>query len=111
PLTVVSGTRIVINYSEARALPETLLPSTPRRTREEALALATDVYRQAVERPETFDALVQKYSEYLDRNDGGYFGTWSRWEPTNWPREIAVLASLSVGDVAPPLDSPYGFEI
>jgi hypothetical protein len=108
---LLSGARVLINYSEARALPNTLLPSALLRTRAEALALATEVYRQAVARPETFQALVQQYSEHLDRSDGGYLGTWSRLEPTHLPREIDVLASLSVGEVAPPLDSAYGFEL
>ncbi|MEO8181067.1 MAG: peptidylprolyl isomerase [Deltaproteobacteria bacterium] len=109
--TVLSGARIVISYADARSMPEALERSAPVRTRAQALGLANDIYQQAVQHPEAFQELVQRHSEHVDKAEGGDFGTWSRLEPSHLPREVEALAHLSVGEVAPPLDSVYGFEI
>jgi hypothetical protein len=106
----VSGARIVISYDGAnwlRGAGET----PPSRTRDEALLLANSIHREAAQEPTRFLELVERYSEHPDKSSGGDFGTWSRREPTPFPREVEVLAQLSVGQVAPPIDSPYGFEI
>lgn len=107
----VSGSRIVIGHARARWLGVVRSDVPPQRSREDALALATEVFEQARAQPEDFERLVARYSEHPDALEGGDFGSWSTREPSPFPREIEVLRSLDVGKVAAPIDSPFGFEI
>jgi len=107
----VSGDRIVIRYADASSLPEALDRTAPRRSREEAFELASRLALQVAQKPQTFPELVQRYSEHADKSEGGYIGSWSSREPTHLPREVELLARMKVGEVGPPLDSVYGFEI
>jgi PPIC-type peptidyl-prolyl cis-trans isomerase-like protein len=112
PEELVSGLHVVIGYDDARWLHNVLARgNVPRRTREEALALATNLAAQARAEPDAFPALVQQHSEHRDAAFGGDMGTWSTREPTTYPREVAVLRSIDVGEVAPPLDSLVGFQV
>jgi hypothetical protein len=106
----VSGSRIVIGYQGAEWLQATGGPRS-RRSRPNAFALASEVYREASQNPGSFDQLVQRYSEHPDKSRGGYFGTWSVREPSLFRREIESLSKLDVGAVAPPLDTAFGFAI
>ena len=107
----VTGRRIVIAHNEAGWLPILARGEVPFRNREDALALANDLYARANADPDSFEQLVDRHSEHRDAMRGGDLGTWSTLEPSGSPREIAVLSRLAVGEVAPPLDSPVGFEI
>jgi hypothetical protein len=107
----VTGRRIVIAHNEAGWLPLLARGEAPFRNRQDALALANDLYTRASADPGTFEQLIDRYSEHRDALRGGDLGTWSNLEPSNSPREVAVLSRLAVGQVAPPLDSPVGFEI
>jgi len=107
----VTGRRIVIAHNEAGWLPILARGEVPFRNRKDALALANDLYTRASADPSSFEQLVEKYSEHRDAMRGGDLGTWSNLEPNGSPREVAVLSRLAVGQVAPPLDSPVGFEI
>jgi PPIC-type PPIASE domain len=113
PLETLSGSRIVIGHDQAPWLGQSHVArgAVPRRSREEALALATRVYEQARREPERFDQLAQTYSDHSDASRSGDFGSWSSREPTSRPREVAALRRLAPGQVAPPMDSPFGFEI
>jgi hypothetical protein len=108
----VTGAHIVIAHGDAgwirilgRGDPQ------PPRSRDEALALANQLYERAKERPEEFAQLVEQYSDHRDSARGGDMGTWSTREPTFYPREVELLAGLALGEIAPPLDSPVGFQI
>jgi PPIC-type peptidyl-prolyl cis-trans isomerase-like protein len=107
----VTGRRIVIGHERAPWLGTLDASAAPRRTREAALELARALFEQARAAPDRFLELVTQHSELRDKAVGGDFGTWSNVEPSAFPREIEVLAHLSVGEVAPPFDSLFGVQI
>lgn len=112
PEDTVSGAHVVISHAEAGWIK--ILGKTgegSERSRADALALATQLYEKARENPDEFDELVERHSEHRDASRGGDMGTWSTREPTFYPREVEILAGLAVGEVAPPVDSPVGFQI
>jgi hypothetical protein len=102
----VGGERIVIEY-------QGVFGGGPHssRSRAEALVLANEVFRRAREAPQSFRALVDRYSENTDRRRGGDMGVYSTRDPGYLPVEILHLARLEIGQVTGPLDSPVGFEI
>ncbi|MEY2934872.1 MAG: hypothetical protein RL033_5621, partial [Pseudomonadota bacterium] len=111
PRQSVSGSRIVIGHDQAQFLRALSGEKLPSRTRENALALARDVYRQAAAQPDRFGELAARYSEHPDALVGGDFGTWSTWEPSDYPKQLDVLAGLAVGEVSPPFETLFGWEI
>jgi hypothetical protein len=111
PEEVVSGSHIVIGHDAAPWLHVFARTTFRSRTRDEALALANDVYRQALAEPSRFAALVDRYSEHLDVVVGGDFGAWSTREPIPYPGRVARLRELAVGAVGAPIETHLGFEI
>ncbi len=111
PLETVSGARVVIGYDEAPWLAAFLARrEIPKRTRAQALALAESVHARA-RAGEDFSTLVQAHSDHEDALRDGDFGDWSTRRPTPYPREIEVLQGLEIGEVAPPVDSPFGVQV
>jgi hypothetical protein len=108
----VSGRRIVIGYNDAQWLHDVVARGpVPERSRSEAFAQATDLFEQLRSRKVDFAALVDRYSEHRDASKGGFIGQWSTREVTPVPREVEILASLEIGQVAAPIDSLMGVEI
>lgn len=108
----MSGSHIVIGYDQAPWLHRYLARRPiPPRSRAAALALADDLYEQLQAEPEAFEELVREHSDHQDALRAGDFGSWSTLEPTPFPREVEVLAALEVGQVARPIDSPFGVQI
>jgi hypothetical protein len=109
---ILSGARIIIGYDEAPWLQRYLARrKVPERSRAAALALARELHARLEQHPDEFAALVQRYSDHRDALRGGDFGEWSTHEVTPWFRELASLRAVAIGQVAPPLDSPFGVEI
>lgn len=107
-----SGSRIVIGYDAAPWLHEILARGPiPPRSRAEALALALSVYERAASNPSSFEQLVQSFSEHRDALRGGDFGEWSTHQHTPFAQAVEKLTQLQVGDISPPVDSPFGFQI
>ena len=102
----VAARRIVIEYRGVFGGG----PSS-QRSHEEALALATSIANEARQNPQSFESLVERYSENADRSSKGQMGVYSTLDPGDWPGEIHHLARLAVGQVTGPLDSRVGFEI
>jgi hypothetical protein len=112
PEDIVTGAHVVIGYDDARWLHDMLARGeVPKRSREEALALANGLYERARLHPEQFLALVEQYSEHRDAARGGDLGTWSTREEALYPREMEALQGREVGSVAPPIDSMVGFQV
>jgi len=111
PEDTVSGAHLVIAHQEAGWIQILGRKEAPKRSRDEALALAKQLYEKAKEKPEEFAALVEQYSDHRDAERGGDMGTWSTREPTFYPREVEILGGLPVGGVAAPVDSPVGFQV
>jgi hypothetical protein len=111
PEQQVSGARIVLGYEGADWLKIVNGGTHPKRTRAESLVLAQSVYEEASAHPDRFAELVERHSEHPDRARGGDFGSWSTRQAATVAREVALLKTLKVGQIASPLDSPVGFEI
>jgi PPIC-type PPIASE domain len=107
-----SGVHIVIGHDAAPWLRSVLARRpTPARSRAEALILAQSVYEQASMHPDSFEELVQLHSDNVDAVRGGDFGEWSTTRQTPYPLQVERLAHLDIGEVAPPMDGPFGIEI
>lgn len=112
PEQIVSGSHIVIGYDEAPFFRGSFMRAdAPRRSHAEAAALAREVYALAQREPGSFPDLVALYSEHLDASSGGDWGQWSTREALAPSRQLERLAQLEVGEVAPPIDTPFGFQI
>jgi peptidyl-prolyl cis-trans isomerase SurA len=112
PEQKVSGARIVIAHEDAPAI--RLAHSrgrVPNRSRVEAEKLAREIFERARNNPAEFPQLVERYSEHIDAESQGDLGEWSTHEAQSPEREIETLAQLQVGDVSPPIETLYGFQI
>ena len=106
----VSGRRIVVRYngaSDYAATPEANI----ERARADAEALARRIVVEARDPGNSFETLVAKYSEHLDRIRQGDVGVWSTWNPEYQPALVEVLEQMKVGDTADPIETPLGFQI
>jgi parvulin-like peptidyl-prolyl isomerase len=106
-----SGAHIVIGHDQAPWLSVFARGDRPRRTREAALSLANEIYRQAEAHPERFAELVQRHSEHRDAIADGDFGDWSTREASAFPPRTKRLGELAVGQVGRPIETHLGFEI
>lgn len=108
----VSGARIIIGHEDTTWFGS--FPAdrrTVKRSRLEAEALARSIFEAASAHPENFAQLVQQYSEHRDHLRDGDLGEWSTREPTPFAAAIEVLQGLHEGQVAPPMDSLFGYQI
>lgn len=86
------------------------LPERPQRTRAEALALAQRVSAEARRAPETFPALVERYSEdELSRKQGGSLGALPAAQMLAETDVLDSLAVLKPGEVSDVIETGYGF--
>jgi len=108
---MVSGAHIVIAHDDAPWFRMHARGALPKRSREQALALAAQVRAEASAHPERFEQLVAQWSEHRDAARGGDFGSWSTLEPTPFGRETTLLSTLAVGEVAAPIDTRFGIQI
>lgn len=108
---MVSGTHIIIGHAQAQWLTGFVRDKLPTRSRDEALALASEVYRRAKAEPARFGELVSQYSEHNDAAVGGDFGTWSTREPSGYPGRMQRLRALAIGEIGAPVETHLGFEI
>jgi hypothetical protein len=108
---MLAGARILISHDKAPWLGMFLSRGPlPNRSFEDALTLAQSLYERA-KAGEPFAALAREYSNHREAVRGGDFGAWSTHEATPFPRELEVLASLDVGEIHPPMDTPFGVAI
>ncbi len=108
----IGGERLVLAYDSAPWLHRFLAwRAVPRRSREDALALASQLLSRLREHPEEFADLVERHSDHRDALRGGDFGEWSTHEPTPFPRELAALAETPVGAVVGPVDTAFGIQL
>jgi peptidyl-prolyl cis-trans isomerase C len=89
-----------------------VLISTKSRGDDEAKKLAETVEKEAQAHPDQFDALVEKYSEdpskESNRGEMDDAGNASKYVP-----EFAAAASAlkKVGDISPPVKTPFGYHV
>lgn len=109
---IVSGRHLVISYNEAPWLKAFMgIGNTPSRSRTEAQRLARELYEQALAAPDSWLELIRAHSEHQDAWRDGDLGDWSTAEISPYPRTIARLQALAIGEIAAPLETFYGFEI
>jgi hypothetical protein len=107
----VRAARILIAHDKAPWLGMFLARGqVPKRSPEEAQRLAQSLYERA-QQGEPFETLARQYSEHREAVRGGDFGTWSTREPTPFPLELEVLARLQIGEISPPMDTPFGIAV
>ena len=112
PERTLSGSHIVIGFEGAPLLGELIgRPPLPTRSREEALELANQVYRQAVAQPERFAELVARHSDHRDAALDGDFGAGSTRELGTYPRVRELLEGVPIHGVVGPIETKFGFEI
>jgi hypothetical protein len=111
PEEVRGGAHLVIGHEDVPWLEIFAAEKVPHRSREEARALANELYRKARAEPARFTALVKQYSEHSDAVAGGDFGDWSTREGTAYPPRMKRLSELAVGEVGAPIETHLGFEI
>lgn len=112
PEQTVSGAHILIGHDDAPWLQQIWARShVSHRSRTAAEVLAHELHAQAAADPERFDELVERYSEHQDALVRGDIGSWSTLEPTQYARELELLARLQVGEIARPIETFNGFSI
>jgi hypothetical protein len=108
----LGGSHLVIGYDDAGWLRKVVARgSIPPRTRQQALELAQSLADQARRAPDQFGALVERYSEHRDAEEGGDLGLLSTLAPKAFAREVEILSELPVNGVSAPVDSLFGFEV
>ena len=102
--TELSAAHILIMHEGSQRRPEGVT-----RTRDEALALAQTVARQAQAPGADFAALAREYSNGPSAPDGGDLGVF----PANMmiPKFSAALLEMEIGDVSDPVETEFGFHI
>jgi PPIC-type peptidyl-prolyl cis-trans isomerase-like protein len=111
PEATVSGAHIVIAHAGAPWIQVAGRHEIPERSRDEAFAIAAQLYDLARGNAAAFPQLVASHSDHRDAARGGDMGSWSTREPSGYPREIETLAQLEVGEVAEPIDSLFGVQV
>ncbi len=108
---MMGGAHIVIGHENAPWLAVFAADKTPKRSREEALRVANELYRRARAEPERFSELAKEFSEHADAVAGGDFGEWSTRAFASFPPRSRRLSELAVGEVGAPIETHLGFEI
>ncbi len=111
PESLVTGSRLLITHDDAPWGETVLRTAKQSRSRADALSLAERIHREANAAPNSFPALVARYSEHRDAARNGDLGTWSSREVAGNPRELETLSTLQPGHVSPPIDTLFGFQI
>jgi hypothetical protein len=111
PEETLTGAHIVIAHNEVPALARLAGKQGWERSRDDARGLAESIFAAASADPSTFDALVTKHSDHPNAVRRGDLGTWSTREPSPQGPQNEVLRRLKVGGVAPPIDTPQGYQV
>jgi len=104
PPIQLAGSHILIAYKGAmRARP------TVTRTKEEALALAKKLAREAKKAPATFAELARKNSDGPSGPRGGDLGMWRKGQMV--PAFDAAIIKLKEGEISDPVETPFGYHV
>ncbi|HVW23983.1 MAG TPA: peptidylprolyl isomerase [Polyangiaceae bacterium] len=107
PAGKVAGQRVLIAYfNEGRHG----VVQNPR-SHTDARILAEHVADVARSGRQSFESLVEEYSDDYDKMQAGDVGVWSVRDPGSIPREVERLASLADGETSDPIDTATGFVV
>lgn len=110
PEQQLAATRVLIAYRDS-ALAIVRPGHTREREHAEAIALAHRVYEEARAPGADFHALVERYSDSPDVEQGGDLGVWSTYAPMIRPLVLEALSRVAIGEVTAPVDTPEGVQI
>jgi hypothetical protein len=108
PEETLSARRLVIGHEDAGWLRAVARRDFPARSLTQALEIAGTVVRQARTNGAPFEKLIDEFSDHLDAEYGGDFGSWSSLEPSPHPRELMALSKLKVGEISGPIETFEG---
>ena len=80
-------------------------------TNAQIFAKATNVWKQVVAKDFTFEAAAEKFSEDAYLSEGVDWGSFTKDQLADEPAVLALVPSLKVGDVTPPVESDGGLAI
>jgi hypothetical protein len=88
------------------------LDDPPKRTKQEALAIATEVREKANAKPSEFPDLANRFSEDFTTKDrggslGGQTASWLKL----WPAILDALAALKPGQVSEVVETEFGYHV
>ena len=108
PEETLSARRVVIGHEEAGWLRSVARRDFPVRSLKQALEIGGTVARRARENGAQFEKLIDEFSEHLDAQYGGDFGSWSSLEPCPMSRQLMALSKLKIGEISEPIESFEG---
>lgn len=110
---IVSSGPIVVADSEVTNYQQSIVRYNARMAQTNAVifARATNVWQKIVGKTLTFEQAATNFSEDVYIADGCEWGTFSRDQLTDDPELLAILPTLKVGDVTPPVESDGGLAI
>ncbi len=101
----ITASQILIQYRGAKKAKSSMV-----RTKEKASLLAQRVLSEVNQAGADFAALARKYSDGPEGPEGGSLGAFGRGY-TTMPAFEKLAFTLQVGEVAGPVETPYGFHI
>lgn len=105
---LIGAAHIVIAWKGAQYKPV-------ERSKEEALKLAKEVAKKAKEKDADFTKLVEEYSDFIDKSQGGDLGVFTAGgamsKPVRWTRRMVPIIwwktqNMKVGEISEPIESP-----
>lgn len=105
----VSAAEIVIAYDGNRPTPRRGRELS--RTRDEALAIAQRVRALAKADPNSFEQLVDEYSDAETADFGGDYGEWSTYAREGESLVLHVLGGLAPAAISEVVDTPLGLRV
>ena len=100
----LSAAHVLIMYNGSERAPDEI-----SRTKEEALALATEIATKAKAEGADFAALAREYSDCPTGPKGGSLGT---FRPSDMVSAFSeATAKLAVGEVSDLVETPFGYHI
>ncbi|MFK7847648.1 MAG: peptidylprolyl isomerase [Rhodothermales bacterium] len=102
---VFAGSHILIAYAGAMRADSAVV-----RTKEEALALATDLVKQLTADPSKFEDLARENSDGPSGPEGGDLGTWNKGQMV--PEFDAAIETMELGAVgSEPVETAFGYHV
>ncbi len=110
----ITVSHILIRYAGAKTIRYRDTSKKPKteiaRTKDQALALVKKVLVESRAAGANFGALARTYSDGPERPVGGEFGAFG-WGDTGMPAFEKAAFTLEVGEIAGPVETPFGFHI
>jgi hypothetical protein len=110
PAQDIAARHIVVGYKDGPAF-SLRDGRSVERSYEDARELAARIAQESALDPEHFPALIETYSDHADTLRGGDIGVWSTHDPQFMHRELALIASLKIGETSRPFEGLDGIAI